>query len=642
MKDIILKVWKNQPGKFFNLSTKSPGGKWRDHFFSRDEFGDIKQFLRDHSDHDIYFCPHGFNRRTRQKAEAVIPNLLWADLDFSDPRDREIFRGLKPTIAIESSPGRFVGLWVLTGPMTESMNRRLSYKLDADRGGWDLTQVLRYPGTRNYKYSTQPLVRVLWDDGPEYSPKKIENRLPPEEDDPGEGEELSASDVFEEYEGKLPRWVRRELLAKKVTGRADRSEMLWKLENACVEAGMSLDEAFAVIKRSVWNKFAGRRNEDTQLRRELSKIVDNHFKEKPPGREKLKRRSDEEESHDEHKPQGFFIIKPMSEIEREELDFLWWPYLARGEVSILEGDPGLGKSYLAMMVAAKISIGERIPSSKKGQPKVKGTVVYCDIENSAGTVTKPRLEDNGFTNLDNYYPIEQGFSIDDEDALEELYEHLEELKPSLVIFDTLNTYIGRADAHKASEVTQAMNTFKAIARDFNCSVLVLRHLTKGSGSAMYRGQGSIAFSGSARVVMSVGVDPNDTDTRAVAVTKINFAKAPPALTFRIDEQKGGKSKFVWGEFKNLSSQEIMDAASMARAEGKQGRGMQDAMEFIESTINGVSIAISKLHRMAEKRSIALDLLDRAADKMGVIRKKRSGEEHWKLPTVKNREDEDED
>lgn len=625
--NIVVELWKRQPGKYFCISTKSPAGKWKDHFFAPEDFGKIRQFLRDYDDHDIYFCPHGFNRRVRQKEEAVIPNLLWADLDYSDPRNEKIFKGLTPTIAIESSPGRYVGLWELDKPMTEDLNRRLTYHLEADHGGWDLTQVLRFPGTKNYKYKSQPRVRVMWDDGKAYKRKNIESKLP-DEDGEEEGQILSAAEVFSEYEAKLPRWVRRELLAKKITGTADRSEMLWKLENACLEAGMTTDEALAVIKRSAWNKFAGRRNEDAQLRREIEKVVNNQFRDKGKGKEKLKRKSDEEEREEEYESRFNFI--PMAKVQRVNLDFLWEPYLARGEVSILEGDPGLGKSYLAMMVSAMISTGQRIPTFKRGLLVSQGSVVYFDLENSAGSVTKPRLEDNGFTDLNDYYPIEEGFSIDDEGAIAEIYEHLEVIKPSLLVFDTLNTYIGRADAHKAAEVTQAMGVFKKLAKDFNCAVLVLRHLTKGTGSAMYRGQGSIAFSGSARVVMSVGVDPNDTETRVMCVTKINFAKAPPGLAFRIDEKPKGKSAFVWGGFVNYSAQEVLDAASNARAEGKQGTHMQDAMEFLEATITGAAIEMSKLFRMAEKRSINVQMLERAATKMGVIRKTHKGVETWKI------------
>lgn len=617
---IILDLWKKQPGKFFCISTKDGGDRWKDHFFSPDQFGEIKGFLRDHSEENIYFCPHGFNRRVRQKGEAVLPNLLWADLDYADPKSIKP----KPTIAIESSPGRFVGLWIVKGKVDEnleSINRRLTYFIGADQGGWDLTQVLRFPGTKNFKYTSQPRVRVLWDDGPKYSLKKIESMLPVDEQKE-DGEYLSPGEVFARYEEKLPRWVRRELLATKTVGRSDRSEMLWKLENACLEAGMTMDEAFAVLKRSAWNKFAGRRSEDEQLRRELRKAVANHFKEKPKGADKRHRMSDEEEAEAEKQAKGRFNFIPMKDVQREELDFIWWPYLARSEVSILEGDPGLGKSYLAQMVAARVASGHKIPCAHKGTKRVQGPVVYFDIENSAGTVTKPRLEDNGYDDLDNYYAIEEPFSIEDDEALDEIYEYLEDIKPALVVFDTLNTYIGKADTHKASEVTQAFGIFKDIAKSFNCAVLVLRHLTKGGGSAIYRGQGSIAFSGSARVVMSVGVDPNDTETRAMAITKINFARAPRALTFRIEERKKGKSEFVWGDFVDLTAQEVMDAAATARAEGKQGNHMQDAMEFLEATITGAAVEEDKLFRMAEKRSIDKRMLERAADRMGVTKKKK--------------------
>ena len=516
--------------------------------------------------------------------------------------------------------------------MTEALNRRLTYHVGADHGGWDLTQVLRFPGTKNFKYASEPLVRTLWDDGRVYSIKQLEHYLPPDEELTPQ-EVISAAAVFELYQDKLPRWVRRELLAKRTVGRTDRSEMLWKLENACVEAGMSLEEAFAILKGSAWNKFQGRRNEDAQLRRELEKVVENQFKEKPKGADKLHRKSDWQESQEEKEPKGRFVFKPLRDVEEEELEFLWYPYLVRGEVSILEGDPGLGKSYMAMMASAAIASGQRLPSVRKGYGKLTGPVVYFDIENSAGSVTKVRLKHNGFTDPDGkYFCVEQAFSIDDEDALEEIYEYLEQIRPVLIVFDTLNTYIGRADTHKASESTQAINVFKKMAKDFNASVLILRHLTKGGGAAMYRGQGSIAFSGSARIVMSVGCDPKDSDTRVMAVTKINFAPAPKALEFRIEERPKGASEFMWGEFVSLSSQEIMDAATEARSEGKQGQNMQDAMEFLENTITGVALDVEKIYRMGEKRSISSKMIDRAAGKMDIIRKKnkKDGTVTWQI------------
>lgn len=626
---LVLDIWSEQPGKFFCISTKSGAGKWDDHFFTPEEFPTVRQFVKDNSDKDIYFCPHGFNRRVRQKSEAVLPKLLWADLDFADPNGMRP----KPTIAIESSPGRYVGFWKLKETMTESLNRRLTYHVGADHGGWDLTQVLRFPGTKNYKYASQPRVRTLWTDGRIWKTAAITKMLPPEDPEAAAAAEggLDASEVFQQYSKKMPIWVRRELMAKQVTGNADRSEMLWKLENECLEIGMTLEEAFAVIKRCIWNKFAGRRNEDEQLRKELAKAVDNKFKEKPKGADKLHRKSDAEESEDE-RYQGMFKLISMQDVQEEAIDWLWYPYLARRTLSILEGDPGLGKSYMAMIVAASIAEGQKLPTVHKGKPRAHGPVVYFDIENNAASVTKVRLKYNGFDNLGNYYAVEQAFSIDDLDAREEIYEHLERIKPLLVVFDTLNTYIGRADTHKASEATQAMGMFKAIADDFDCSVLLLRHLTKGSGAAMYRGQGSVAFSGSARVTMCVGVDPEDHETRVMCVVKGNLAPSPGGLAFRIEARPKDRSAFIWDGFNDLEAQEVMDASTAARTDNKAGSSMQDAMEFLEATITNTPHDVEKLYRMAEKRSVVGKMLDRAAGKMGVIvgERKRNGKtvETW--------------
>lgn len=624
---LILEIWKQQPGSFFCIATKDGGGKFKETFFAPDEFGSVRKFLRDNDEKDIYWCPHGFNRRARTKVEACLPSLLYADLDFADPRG-EIFKGLKPTYVIESSPARFVGLWALTEPMDENVNRRLTYFVEADHGGWDITQLFRVPGTINYKYKTRPKVRVLWDDGPTYSLKRIKNRLPDEQ--AMDGEILSAKEVFEEYNNKLPFWVRKELIAKKIIGKADRSEMLWKLENACIEAGMSVDQAVAVIKPSVWNKFAGRRTEDHHLRRELSKIIDHQFNQKPSGRLAYKNKSDAEESRDE-KPLKRFNFTPISEIQEEEIDWLWWPYLAKRQLTILEGDPGLGKSYLAQMVAAKIAAGERIPSMRKGQPVVKGGVVYFDLENDARAVTKPRLRMNGYGHLSNYHPVEEPFSIDDDSAMEEIYEDLEIIQPRLIVFDTLNTYIGKADTHKASETAQAMGIFKKLAMDFDCAVLVLRHLVKSGGAAINAGQGSMSFTGSARIVLSCGVDPNDSDTRMMAVTKTNLSVKPKeALAFRIEGKSNDDSEFIWGGFQEMNSQEIIDAAREMRKTGTAGSHMQDAMEFLENAITDNPTEVDKLMRMAEKRSVNLDMVKRAAEKMSVIKKKIKGVMTWSL------------
>lgn len=594
---IIERLWRNQPGKYFCLSTKSATKKWTDVFFSRNELNTIDEFIERNSDKDIYFCPHGFDKERRLKPNTVPPKMLWADLDERDPRKIKI----KPTIAIESSPGRYVGLWVVDRPVTEELNRRLNYYIGSDKSGWDFTQVLRVPGTTNYKYHSTPRVKILWSDGPEYTVAELERTIPQENVSSDAGDESDAAAVFKKWERKLPHWVRKELINGKPTP-GKRSEMLWKLEQTLIEKGLTTADAFVLIKASAWNKFRGRRNEDEQLQRELEKAINHHFKANRPA-------IDDDESDNR------LLFRSMDEVEEEEIDWIYYPYLARGELTILEGDPGLGKSYLMQMICSYICDGKRLPSVKH-MKAIQGRVVYFDVENSSGSVTKKRLVDNGTENLANFIQVEEPFSIDDEDALDEIYEYFDKHRPVVAVFDTINTYIGGADAFKSHEVQQTLINFKEIAKRFNCAVVVLRHLTKSTKErALYRGQGSIAFTGMARVVITVGTMPDEEDMRAMAVTKINVAPCPKALTFSIIAlpdtlKRQNRSKFEWGEFVDTTSDEII-AQNTVTGEKK------NAVEFLQDILDEGEMELKRIEKMAEARSINQRTLRRAADELGV-------------------------
>lgn len=610
---IITAVWKDQPGDFFCVSSKDHSGKWQDHFFKRSELRKVKTFINDNLDKDLYWCPHGFSQPRRLKEYAKMPSLLWADLDEADPSKITPM----PTIAWQSSHGRYVGLWLTTETVNEDLNRRLTYAIDADHGGWDVTQVLRIPGTNNYKYHDAPRVKLLWSDGPTYELDEIEGVLPKEElPDAHMGEAIK---IYKRYERRLSTFVRRELMNGKPKA-GKRSEVLWRLNREMLEVGMSIDEAFVLLANSPWNKFRGRRNGDKQLRRELEKSVGKQF-ESP------------EIPHKEESPYRF-LTTSLADVEEEQLDWIWYPYLARRELTILEGDPGLGKSYLAQMIGAHLVDGKKLPCVKVMKP-IKGKVAYFDLENSVGTVTKARLVDNGCKNLKDYFQDERPFMIDDEDALENVYAALERVKPDLVVFDTLNTYIGKADVHKASDTQQAMVHFVEIAKRFNCSVVVLRHLTKSTKErALYRGQGSIAFAGMARVVITVGEHPDEPNIRVMSVTKINVTKRPQALTFEIRGlpdtlKRQDRSKFEWGEFVDLTSDDITSTAPAIRE-----NRTDEIRDFLTEVLSEGPVLASKVSRIAESRGIGYKILLRVAEEIGVVRKQsgfgKTKISHWAL------------
>lgn len=611
---LITRIWKQQPGKYFCISTKSVSGKWSDHFFRRTQFKEAEKFIRDNQDKNLYFCPHGFSE-DRRKGAGVLPKLMWADLDEADPEQMNP----RPTIAFESSPGRYVGIWMLEDTLDSvKTNQGLTYLIEADHSGWDLGQVLRIPGTRNYKYQSMPKVRTLWIDGPTYRLKDIKRKIPDDVVDESDDEAL---DVYKQYEKDLPKWVRRELLNGKPTP-GKRSEMMWKLVLSLLEAGVARDDCFTLLKASPWNKFG-----DDQLMREI---------EKANGKKLTRKTSAKTNEKSEYR----FLAHSLEDVEEEEIDWIWYPYIARGELSILEGDPGVGKSYLAQMVCAAIADGRRLPSPKR-MPVVQGKIAYFDMENSAGSVTKKRLKTNGLKNFDYFFQEEEPFSIDDEDAVEEVEAAIERFKPTVVVFDTLNTYIGKANTHNSAESQQAFAWFRGISKRHNCSVIVLRHLTKGTrdGKALYRGQGSIAFAGLARVVMSVGTMPDDPDTRVMAVTKINVTRPPKALTYTITElpdtlKEKDRSKFEWGEYVDISADELV--AGPPPVKGPNER--DDAKKFLEELLKNGGVELKKIEQTAEAHSINIRTVYRAADTLGVKRTSKGfGREKtsvWTLPEQK--------
>lgn len=642
---LITKVWKSQPGKYFFISTKDRFGKWEDHSFKRVEFPDVEDFIKENMDKDVYWCPHGFHKPRRIEECAEIPQMLWADLDEINPSDLGD-KGLLPTIAWQSSPGRYCGIWYIDTFMTKELNQALTYFIGADKGGWDLTQVLRVPGTKNYKYPDHPVVKTLWSDGESYTYAAIEKILPKKPKAEKVDPRNNAKSIYKKYEKKFSTFVRRELVnGKPQKGR--RSEVVWKLVHEIIEAGCTTDEAFELVRVSPWNKFAERRDGDKQLRREIDKVLTQHLNVSTNQRESFKEshKKDDDVEDDDKEPHYEFLSRSLDDFEAEEINWLWYPYLARGEMTILEGDPGVGKSYLAQMISLAIADGKKLPSDKP--KKTQGKVAYFDMENSPGHTTKKRMSCNGLENYKNFLPEPKNFNIDDENVWEDIDRAIHKMKPALVVFDTINSYIGtKTDSYRSAEVQEALKGFVDIARRHKCAVLILRHLTKAKDvKAIYRGQGSIAFTGMARVVMTCAwhPDPDEKGVRVLAVTKINVCREPRAVSFTIDSlpdklNEEDRSQFVWGNFIDLTSEDLLNSAPIKSQGGDKS---ENAEKFLEELLDDGPIEVDKVLRAAQAKSITERTVQRAATQLHLVKvwegfgKKRRMV--WKLPANHSKE-----
>lgn len=618
-------VWSQQfvEGKtnYFMLSTKKAStGKWRDHYLkwpiSRDT---LVEWLDTYStdEYNLYFCPHGFvadedGRPRRRKELATGTRFLWADLDEQDPARMKP----KPQIAWESSPGRYAALWRLTkfhsGTSVEKFNKGLTYSGNADRGGWDFTQVLRIPGTKNHKYKKSPFGKLLWMDDSAY---RIDDfpEFQETSDDPME--------LLKSLRLKIKGSTYRLLTASRATI-GKRSEVIWRLENELTEQGLKPEEIFTLIKASVWNKFAGRRDEDKQLRREIGKSNGKHTRPSIAGG--LKKANGHDVDDGRKIVNSGPILVRLSDVEREEIDWLWKPYIAIGKLTLIEGDPGLGKSWLTMALASHLSIKKKLPEQERA---VKGRVLIMSAEDGLGDTIGPRLDQLGADSTK--IVAIKGAVTFDEAGSEQIEEYIQRVRPILVIVDPLVYYMGGdVDLHKANETREIMTRMALLAEKYHTAFVCVRHLTKGGrDKSIYRGLGSIDLTASARSVIAIGRNPeNPDDGRVMVHIKCNIAKVGQSIAY---ELMGSKSRpFRWRGVCEFSAEEVF------KAEPSGGKGeFAQAVDFLKDELSdGEERSQTDLIREAESKGIPEKTLRSALREAGVRKVSRGGETLWSIAT----------
>ena len=265
----LIGIWRQQPDGWFYLATKTVNDAWRDKWFKKPTRAEVAAFIAANGDRNLYFCPTPFREPRRIKANVIGSRFLWADLDAAKP---ERCKPL-PQIAWASSPKRYAALWRLNDvhvpEVIEPTNRALSYAIvDADKTGWDLTQVLRIPGTKNYKYPDAPKGVLLW----------CRNNSLPLADFPDPPLPPAVRSPIKRKGKRKPPSIRRATLwhLKQPKAYGDRSRQLWKLTNELLEAGCSDQEAFDLLWPSAWNKHRvdGRRDAEACLRRTIERARD--------------------------------------------------------------------------------------------------------------------------------------------------------------------------------------------------------------------------------------------------------------------------------------------------------------------------------------------------------------------------------
>ena len=493
----------------------------------------IDSCLRD--EESLYFSVAMFTKKGRRIEDVKPTAWLWADLDDVHPtvaRDD----GLLPTIAWESSPGRFQALWRLDRRLRPEtlakLNQALTYHLGADLGGWDLTQVLRLPGTRNFKYSPAPEVTLLWANNTTYDPREVWAKVRaslPDETLP-DGQNLPDGP---RPARPMPARVRALLrVPSDSVVEGERSSQLWAIECLLAEAGWGEDDIYRVVSVSAWNKWAkvatGERRLRTEIRKALAHVrrkattrrddsdrrpsggagvlADGAIEAGGGGEEPVVGAPEGDEPAEDTVPDLPFVrYSSFMAMEITPPRWLIEDIWTAGSHGIFGGEPKTSKTTVSLAMSLSVASGR--PFLGKYRVATPGPVLMVQEENApvdmqdklrklaffsglirAGAVDTRRAARGSLgkraVTLD--FPDEVplrllnnwGFDLTQEEHREALWAEVDAVRPVLVVLDPLYLLLPGVNLNQSHEVTPYLKWLLLMRNEFGCAVQVIHHQGK--------------------------------------------------------------------------------------------------------------------------------------------------------------------
>ena len=318
----------------------------------------------------------------------------------------------------------------------------------------------------------------------------------------------------------------------------------------------------------------------------------------------------------------------MEQVEVEKIDWLLYPFIPFGKVTIVQGDPGEGKTAMVLQIIAKLTKGEAVLPSGSVEPALEEktmalepvNVIYQTAEDGLGDTIKPRLLSAGAD-------CSRVMVIDDDDqALTMMDARLEEAiiktKARLVVLDPIQSFLGTdVDMHRANEIRPLMKRVAVLAEKYHCAIILIGHMNKNSnGKSSYRGLGSIDFQAAARSVLIVGRIKDEPEIRVVCHVKSSLAPEGKSIAFRLDKDTG----FEWiGEY-DISADDLLSGDN-------RGQKSHAAKEFLKEVLASGSVAQTKVAEEAESRGIKKKTLWNAKKELEIDSVKIGNQWFWMLP-----------
>jgi hypothetical protein len=313
-------------------------------------------------------------------------------------------------------------------------------------------------------------------------------------------------------------------------------------------------------------------------------------------------------------------VQRIGDVHSRTSEWLWPGWLPLGKLTLLEGDPGLGKSLITLDLSARLTRGRELPDGCPPGPPCN--VVVVNAEDTLDDTVRPRLLALG-ADLDRVFNLEGIEDRHGDDVLrfpqhaQALRDVLAQTRAKLLVMDPFVAFLDKGVAtHNDQSVRAVLRLLMGIATEHRCAVLLVRHLNKEEGQrSLYRGGGSIGFVAAVRCAWLSAPDPGRADVRVLAQVKNNLQALCPSLAYQIGPADGSTSLVSWLGPSPLTCQQLQERKKKGR--GRPRTQSERAEENLKLYMEEAPRTRLEVLDFMRDQQIAERTLKRAKQKLGV-------------------------
>lgn len=312
------------------------------------------------------------------------------------------------------------------------------------------------------------------------------------------------------------------------------------------------------------------------------------------------------------------IYQYYSSVQETEVEWLWYPYIPYGKLTLLQGDPGEGKSTFILNIAALLTTGKAMPDGYSASGMQ--TVIYQCCEDGAADTVKPRLMAAGADCRKVAYIVdgEEALTLDDG----RIEEAIIKTGARLLIMDPLQSFVPQdGDLHNAGRMRSLLGNLAAVAEKHRCAIVLVGHMNKSqNGKSLYRGLGNIDITAIVRSVLMVERDEDDPKIRYMFPIKSSLAVEGDAIAFKFDRRHG----FQWiGPCAHKHFEETEEEV--------QENKVETAERILKNLLMERDMPSTQIINLTAQVGISERTINKVKKKLGITSYRTENKWYWSLP-----------